>query len=260
MFLLVSITSNAYSQPYDSDITTSQQNKLNSFISRNITIGNKIYMDQSGSNPVVSIEQIGTQNLITGVAQQDAKIYGDNNSIIINQGSITSVKNEIDLNISGNNNILTINQGYLTVGQIGNNYMLVDIIGYSNTVTAQQTNGYSYMGNYAETTILGNNNLVTHFQSNGNKILFSLINGSWNILETDQRGLGQHYLDITLIGNGNSTYILQDGVTQNKATINLQNVGGPSSLTLNQYGGQTYSITQQCAALSGCSVTVNQGP
>jgi hypothetical protein len=66
---------------------------------------------------------------------------------------------------------------------------------------------------------------------------------------------------LTMTGNGNSANITQTGAGSHKATINLANVGGASSLTLLQQGStnQVYSITQQCANLSGCSVSVTQG-
>lgn len=63
----------------------------------------------------------------------------------------------------------------------------------------------------------------------------------------------------TVIGNGHTMTIDQRG--EHTATINLINAGGASNLTLVQNGviGQAYSITQSCANLAGCSVTVIQG-
>jgi hypothetical protein len=76
-----------------------------------------------------------------------------------------------------------------------------------------------------------------------------------------QSGTGNHYLDLTLTGNGHNVNITQKDAGSHKATINLTNAGGATALSLVQQGNtnQVYSITQQCANLSGCSVSVTQG-
>jgi len=53
----------------------------------------------------------------------------------------------------------------------------------------------------------------------------------------------------------------QDGAGSHRATIDLTRVLGSSTLNLTQQGAvtQQYNITQACANLSGCSVTVTQG-
>ena len=81
------------------------------------------------------------------------------------------------------------------------------------------------------------------------------------MFDVKQFGSGLHVLDLTLTGNGNSATVVQKGSGTHNATINLINVGGSSSLGLLQQGtaNQSYSITQSCATLGGCSVSVTQG-
>ncbi|NBO29599.1 MAG: hypothetical protein EBX47_10880 [Synechococcaceae bacterium WB8_1B_057] len=68
-------------------------------------------------------------------------------------------------------------------------------------------------------------------------------------------------MDLSLTGNGHTVVATQDGSGTHRATINLANAGGASTLNLLQQGSvsQQYNITQACANLSGCSVTVTQG-
>jgi hypothetical protein len=77
---------------------------------------------------------------------------------------------------------------------------------------------------------------------------------------TNQKDVGQHYLDIKLTGSGHGVNAIQEGTGSHKATIDLTNAGGASTLNLNQAGStsQIYSIQQSCAIASGCSTTISQ--
>ena len=253
---------------YTSNITSGQQ--INITANRNRISaqnnGNEIYIDQIGSNNTTTVIQKGNNNKIAGTSQQTATISGDNNSTTIRQNSGTG-KNLIDLNVTGSgNNILNLNQGYLSDGtlsgnQLGDNYQKVDVQGSYNTVTTQQNRDVGTLGNYMEHSVSGNFNSITSTQSGDNKLLFNSITGNNNTVNTTQSGTGaNHYLDITLNGNGNSATVNQSGTTQNKATIVINNLGGPAGVNLTQTGGQTYNITTNCVTLGGCgTTTVNQG-
>jgi hypothetical protein len=253
---------------YTSNVTSGQQINITANRSRTDTInnGNEIYIDQVGNNNTTTITQKGNNNKITGTTQQTATISGNSNSTTIRQNSGTG-KNLIDLNVSGTgNNTLNLNQGYLTDGtlsgnQLGSNYQKVDVQGSYNTVTTQQNRDVGTVGNYMEQSVTGNYNSVTSTQSGDNKLLFNSITGNNNTVSTTQSGTGaNHYLDITLNGNGNSATVAQSGTTQNKATIVINNLGGPAGVDLSQTGGQTYNITTNCVTLGGCgTTTVRQG-
>jgi len=87
--------------------------------------------------------------------------------------------------------------------------------------------------------------------------MVTLIN---NTVTTNQKDGGQHYLDISLTGNGHSVNTTQEGAGNHAATINFTNSGGASSLNLNQSGttNQTYSIQQSCTNPAGCATTISQ--
>ena len=242
-----------------SAITNSQQTKVDVWTNKTVTDGNKIYIDQvSGGNNTVTMDQDGNKNLI------NATISGSNNSVTAKQGVPGVGQNEIKLNLTGDGNTLNINQARTTLGSpLGTNghYQSVEITGYQNTVTTQQTNTGGVGGQYMETTVNGNQNSVVARQTdNGNKIMFNSITGNNNTVEAIQKGTGQHYLENKLTGNGNSVSALQEGSIANRATIDLTNNGGPASVILNQTGGQNVSITTGCATAGGCApVTVRQG-
>jgi hypothetical protein len=243
----------------DSGVTTNQQTKIDVWTNKTITDGNKIYIDQvSGSNNTVTMDQDGNKNLI------NATISGNTNSVTAKQGVPGVGQNEIKLNLTGDGNTLNINQARTTLGSpLGTNghYQSVEVTGYQNTVTTQQTNTGGVGGQYMETTVNGNQNSVVARQTdNGNKIMFTSITGNNNTVEAVQKGTGQHYLENKLTGNGNSVSAVQEGSIANRATIDLTNNGGPASVILQQTGGQNVSITTGCATAGGCApVTVRQG-
>jgi len=252
---------------YTSNVTSGQQINITANRTRTDSInnGNEIYIDQIGNNNTTTITQTGDKNKITGTTQQNARIEGDSNSTTIRQNSGTG-KNLMDLNVYGTGNTLNLNQGYLSDGtqsgnQLGSNYQKVDVQGSYNTVTTQQNRDVGTVGNYMEQSVTGNYNSVTSTQSGDNKLLFNSITGNNNTVSTTQSGTGaNHYLDITLNGNGNSATVAQSGTTQNKATIVINNLGGPAGVDLAQTGGQTYNITTNCVTLGGCgTTTVRQG-
>jgi hypothetical protein len=242
-----------------SDITASQQTKIDVWTNKTITDGNKIYIEQiGGSGNTITMDQDGNKNLI------NATISGNSNAITANQGTQGIGQNEIKINLVGDSNTLNINQARTTQGTaIGGNghYQAVDIGGSNNTLITQQSNTGGVGGHYMETTINGNQNSVTSRQTdNGNKIMFTSVTGNNNTVEAVQKGTGQHYLENKLTGNNNSVSALQEGSTANRATLDLTNAGGPASVILQQNGGQNVTVITSCATAGGCApITVRQG-
>jgi hypothetical protein len=239
--------------------TQPQQTKIDVWTNKTVTDGNKIYIDQvSGSNNLVTMDQDGNKNLI------NATISGSSNSVTAKQGTMGIGQNEIKLNLAGDSNTLDIKQARTTQGTAtGTNghYQSVDVTGYNNTVTTQQTNTGGVGGHYMETTINGNQNSITARQTdNGNKIMFTSVTGNNNTIEAIQKGTGQHYLENKLTGNNNSISAVQEGTIANRATLDLTNAGGPASVILQQNGGQNVTVTTTCATAGGCApITVRQG-
>jgi hypothetical protein len=262
----------APSWPATSDITVNQTAQKNAAKGRvaNILLGNYVYIEQkigsSGNN--VTIEQTGNYNKISGLGGTDyAIIDGDNNTISIKQGD-TLGKNLIEFSVTGNTNNITLWQarnpitGMQDGSESGGHYMGLNINGSTNTLSLKQSNdGGSNSGHFAYVDVTGNNNSGTLKQSgNGEKTFFGIIAGNTNIFDVTQQGSGS-YLDLSLTGNGHNVTANQKDAGSHKATINLTNAGGASTVNLVQQGStaQNINITQQCATLSGCSVSVTQG-
>ena len=259
--------------PTSDGITTDQLNNKNSAKSRvaNLLLGNYIDLEvkTGSSNNSVVIEQSGSFNKVAGLGGSTyAIIDGDNNNINVKQGSVLG-KNLIEFSVTGNSNSVTLWQarnetsGMASSSDSGMHYVGVNTVGNSNTISVKQSNnGAAVSGQFAYIDITGNNNQSTLKQSGNNeKTFFGVISGSNNIFDVTQTGTGSHYFDISLTGNGNNVTGLQKDSASHKATINLINMGGANTVNLTQQGNtvQSINITQACANLSGCSVTVTQG-
>jgi hypothetical protein len=263
----------APSYPESTGITNTQLTQKNAAKNRvaNISLGNYIYLEEkigsSGSN--VTIDQSGNYNKIAGLGGTgNATINGDNNTVNIKQGSVSG-KNLIEFTITGDSNNLTvwqarnINTGLGQTGDSGGHYSGVNVTGNTNTLSVKQNNdGGSNSGQFSYIDISGNSNQGLLKQiGNNEKVFFGILSGNSNIFDITQQGTGSHYFDLTLSGNGNNVTANQKDSGSHRATINLTNISGASTLTLVQQGNtaQSINITQQCATLSGCSVTVTQG-
>jgi hypothetical protein len=258
--------------PETSEITINQLAQKNAAKARvaSIQLGNYVYIDQKigSSGNTVTIEQTGNYNKISGLGGTDyAVINGDNNVIDIKQGD-TIGKNLIEFSITGNTNNVSIWQarnpttGLQDGNESGGHYLGLNVTGSSNTLGLKQSNdGGTTSGHFAYIDVTGNNNNGTLKQSgNGEKTFFGVINGNTNVFDISQQGSGS-FLDLSLTGNGHNVTANQKDAGSHKATINLTNAGGSSTVNLVQQGAaaQNINITQQCATLSGCSVSVTQG-
>lgn len=254
IFVLLLVCEGVWAQ---STITSGGQGDVTNFASNPI-FNNGIYIRQSGNGDVVGISQIGDRNLIGGINEQFAKIQDGNNYISIKQGTGNGGKNEIDLSVTGGSNNLYLVNGSDPAGVSGgNNFQLVNINGFNNSITTSQTNSGGG-GHFLELGVTGNSNTVGIVQNNdGQKQLYASITGNLNTLTTTQTGTGQHQLIVNMSGNGNSATVNQGGPIANTATITLVNAGAPASVDLFQSGGKNYSITQTCYTACG-TVTVRQ--
>lgn len=202
-------------------ITNTQQSRVDTWNNSSKTYNNYLYIDQiSGNNNNITVTQSGGPNRI-----------------------------EATLDGTGSNT--------LNLTQSGSAYANVNVNGYNNRLTTNQTNTGG--SNYVETTINGNTNTVNHTQTgNASQLMFSTISGNNNTVTSTQTGTAQHYLNVSLTGNGHSVVSDQSGNTSNNASINLTNSGGAASVDLQQTGGKSFNFIQGCANASGCSTVIRQ--
>jgi hypothetical protein len=258
--------------PTTSDITTGQTTQKTAAKARvaSITLGNHLYIEQKigSSNNSVTVEQTGNFNKIAGGGGGTyAIINGTSNTINVKQGD-TLGKNLFEFSVTGNTNNITLWQarnpttGLQDGSESGGHYIGLNLTGSTNTLSLKQSNdGGASSGHFAYVDVTGNNNQGTLKQmGNGEKTFFGIVNGNTNVFDITQQGSGS-YLDLSLTGNGHNVTASQKDTGSHKATVNLTNNGGASTVTLIQQGStaQNINITQQCATLSGCSVSVTQG-
>ena len=258
--------------PATSDITANQLIQKNAAKGRvaSITLGNHLYLEQKigSSANSVTIEQTGNYNKIAGGGGGTyAVIDGDNNTVNIKQGD-TLGKNLFEFSVTGNTNNITLWQarnpttGLQDGSESGGHYMGLNITGSTNTLSLKQSNdGGTTSGHFAYVDVTGNTNQGTLKQmGNGEKTFFGIVNGNTNVFDVTQQGSGS-FMDLSLTGNGHNVTASQKDAGSHKATINLTNAVGSSTVNLIQQGStaQNINITQQCATLSGCSVSVTQG-
>lgn len=243
-------------------LDTDQQNRVDNWTNAPArSSAASINLDVNGANNTIYIEQVGNSNVVKGIGETPARITGSTNAVTIKQGTAGTGQNEIQMRIIGDNNTLDIGQARTNTGvETGTNghYQAIDISGYQNVLTTQQSNT-TLGGHYQETTINGNQNNITARQTdNGNKIMFNTINGNNNTVDAVQKGTGQHQLVNSLTGNNNSVTVSQEGNSQNKANIDLTNAGGAATVDLIQSGGKNFTIIQSCTNPAGCSTVVRQ--
>ena len=244
---------------YSSAPTTEQLNLRTS--TRGIThSGNGIYIQQSGDNLDLDVQQHGDDNLVagTGTTSQsisDAVVSGDYNTVNITQGTATnnSDDNVLLFGINGNHNSMTVSQGDYS-GDTGGHRAIVDITGGYNTVGLTQYNIGFGSGQFADINVNGNDNTISSAQRETDKMLFVDIDGDDNSLTTNQKDSGQHFLDITL-SSDQTVSVTQEGTGDHAATIDLSGYSSTLQLNQNSSSDQTYSINQNCLTSTGCGTT-----
>ena len=260
------VPSSAYSttEPTPTSAPTTAQTNLRTGM-RNVThSGNAIYIQQSGDNLDLDIQQHGDDNLVagTGTTSQsisDAVVSGDYNTVNITQGTATnnSNNNVLLFGINGDHNTMTVSQGDAS-GDTGGHRATIEITGGYNTIGLTQYNLGFGNGQFADIDVNGNSNTVSSTQRETDKMLFVDVNGNSNSITTDQKDSGQHFLDIT-VTNNQTVDVTQQGTGDHAATIDLSGYSSTLQLNQNSSTDQNYMINQNCLTVTGCgTTTVNQ--
>lgn len=184
---------------------------------------------------------------------------GDNVDIDITQ---IGYDNEINFSFDHQNNVFDLSQtgsgnyiGWVSYWGSGKSWG-GDVDGTNNNESVMQLNGATY-GRH----IWGNSNDVDVYQ-NGTHTHNLDIHANSVDHDLWQEGSGSHYNHTYFYGSSSysDTNIMQKGTGSHNSQVTLQ---GSYATTLNvlQQGSinQTYSLTQNCQTVGGCSVSVTQG-
>lgn len=209
---------------------------------------NEITIDQSGANFNLNVEQVGHSNVVKKWNWEG--IDGVDNTVDIRQkkdyGS-SSDKNVLEIRrVWGDGNNLALGQGWLV--DSGGNF-------------TEETGG-EYGGTFAHINVTGDNNNIamqqTTNQNNTGHEYWLHVEGDDNDIYTKQQGSGQ-FINLDIFNDGNDVSIIQKNSGSHDATVKLYG-SEPTSISVlqNSWSDQSYSITQTCVTVGGCSVSVTQ--
>jgi len=217
---------------------------------------NSVYFSVGGNNNTIYLQQEGKNN---DIGWTDAwgsgyswggDLDGNNNNIEIRQKCSFSTcnANDAQFHIQGNNNDVLFGQGYYLSStddttfdydnyEPGGNFLRLDIHGDNNDFSGSQKMDSSSTTHSMTVNLYSNSNDVFAQQwANGNKTLTLTTNNDSNIVDIEQKSTGAHSATISLDGTNPTTLdLLQQGTTN-----------------------QSYTLTQSCVTVGGCSISVTQ--
>ena len=212
---------------------------------------NEITIDQSGDNFDLNISQKGYSNVIKRWRSWDEGITGANNTLDIRQHKThggSSDQNVMEIRqINGTGNTLKLAQGW-QIGTNGN-------FGIDNT---------EYGDTFAHINITGDYNDVmmtqrTNSSSSGHQYWLH-VEGDNNDIYTVQREGGSQYINLDIYNDGNDVDLRQTNAGDHYMSVILRGTQ-PTDISVIQNGwnNKSYSITNYCYTVGGCSISVTQG-
>ena len=218
---------------------------------------NKVYIEQTGSSNLITIDQIGASNNLGGITQTNSLVYGTDNIITTFDPAVPSATNYatvngstntlsilqkgdsnwMQYNIQGNNNSYTnsvtgdSNKVKLTVGAVGSaknaNTISEIITGDLNFLIQNLTKN----GINTSTEITGSSNQLSSELNSATASVTTTVTGNSNSLinKQDDGGSG-HILVQSVIGDYNSIVTQQQGT--NDSTINIATTGNNNTITV----------------------------
>jgi len=219
---------------------------------------NKIDMSIGNhTNNTIEIEQkgddgyVGYTSLWGSGYSWGGDIDGDNNSLSIKQlcnQAPSCGGDRFEFHISGSNNDVDFAQGYHV----------------QNNGTVDTPDSYEYGGHFVRLDIHGSNNKFLGSQRSNNSghehSNVTYIYGNSNDVYTRQEWNEDKTINLTINNSNNDVDLIQLGNASHSATITLNGSYG-TDLDLLQQGStaQSYTLSQSCATVGGCSVSVTQG-
>lgn len=210
---------------------------------------NEITILQEGNNFELDITQIGYNNIIKQWSTSEG-IDGIDNTVIIkqaNDGGYSYDKNIIEIRrVWGDRNTLKLGQGYhvdtsgnftIDTDEYGDTFAHINITGDDNTVFMTQRTNSNSSGHEYWLHVEGDDNDIFTVQREGGSQYINLdVFNDGNDIDLIQKMNGDHYMSVILGGTEPTTI----GVTQASNS------------------NQSYSVTNYCYTVGGCSVSVTQ--
>ena len=213
---------------------------------------------QTGDDNIMRLDNHGDNNTFsakqeTSNAEMDLEIDFDNNTVDARQAchaGSSCLKDTIIMNVYGSNNDVLMGQGYKVSSagsftydgqEFGGHDMYLDITGSGNDVKLSQRSNNNTSDHYMDINIYSDDNTVHAMQQHNNDktLTLTINNDDNNVSINQQKSGGTQTGTITLGGSYGTTLDLTMG-------------------TNNTTGAGTYSLTQNCQTVGGCSVSVTQ--
>ena len=213
---------------------------------------------QTGDDNIMRLDNHGDNNTFsakqeTSNAEMDLEIDYDNNTVDARQAchaGSSCLKDTMIMNVYGSNNDVLMGQGYKVSSagsftydgqEFGGHDMYLDITGSGNDVKLSQRSNNNTSDHYMDINIYSDDNTVHAMQQHNNDktLTLTINNDDNNVSINQQKSGGTQTATITLGGSYGTTLDLQMG-------------------TNNTTGAGTYSLTQNCQTVGGCSVSVTQ--
>ena len=193
----------------------------------------------------VNITQVGDTNII------NMDIEGDDNTVVAKQACSANTCNgdTMVMDVTGDRNTMNLGQGY-KISESGNwtydnqeyggHDMDLYVSGSDNGIKLSQRSNNNISDHSMDINIYSDNNSVHIMQEqNVDKTLTLTINNDDNDVSIHQRKSHGHTATVTLSGSYGTDLDLQQG-------------------TNNTTQGLSYSLSQNCQTVGGCSVSVSQ--
>ena len=210
---------------------------------------NEITIVQEGDNFELDITQIGYNNVIKQWTASEG-IEGEDNTVIIKQANDRGASGDQNIleirRVWGDRNTLKLGQGY-QVGTGGN--FTIDNSEYGDT--------------FAHLNITGDDNTIlmtqrTNSNSSGHQYWLHL-EGDDNDIYTVQREGGSQYINLDVYTDGNDIDLIQKMDGDHYMSVILRGTE-PTTVGVTQasHSNQSYSVTNYCYTVGGCSISVTQ--
>jgi hypothetical protein len=223
----------------------------------------------NGSWQIIPSTSLATASTFFAPPPPPAPVYG-NSAITTTQSNKRTSSLAANPNghnavveVTGDDNLVSIQQ----IGGVGH-YVSVSVNGNVNNVNVLQTTT-GMDRHFMETTVTGGSNNLILQQRDTAKTQLVEINGNSNTVTTNQKGTGNHFLDLRVTGNNHTAGVVQDGAGSHNARVILDG-SQPWDFQLNQSGstGKNYNLPHSmsdggtvsgtCSAVGGCNLIVNQ--
>ena len=254
--VIINVLQEGYDNSILVDLGLASGDSDNTFEVKQEGHNNEVFLSVGGTdNTLVFIQQGNNNDISWTDSWGSGKAWGGDldgnyNNIHIQQKCSFSTcnPNEAQFHISGNSNTVLFGQGYYLSStddttfdydnyEPGGNFLRLDIHGSNNDFSGSQKMDSSSTTHSMTVNLYSNSNDVFAQQwANGNKTLTLTTNNDSNIVDIEQNSTGAHSATISLDGTNPTTLdLLQQGTTN-----------------------QSYTLTQSCVTVGGCSISVTQ--